>query len=141
MKFRNFKQSKPHRQKKIPARVPTRSIYLRRDNKNPSKVRFLTSRQPTVVKTISMKGSIYGRTNAKVIRNPVRSNSPLLGDTEQNYNPFLFDSRPPVVDRCVSRINRRQVLFARGVAGIGKRRSPGKDGHYAPSEGPCDRRI
>lgn len=141
MKFFKFR-SKPRKDshKKIARVAPTRSIYLRRSKLNPSEVKFFTKDKPAVLRTLSLKGAIRESTKRS------RSSSvgpilPLAPDEVRQFNPFLFPSRSEVSDHCSARLQRRSVLFASGVAGIGKRRSPGKDGHYGPSEGPCERRI
>lgn len=48
------------------------------------------------------------------------------------YRSPLLRVPAPVSD-CVVRSSRRSVLFASGIAGVGRRGSPGKNGHYARS--------
>lgn len=137
--FKRKNQDRPRQQIKNPRVDSTKSIYLRRTKNSLSAVQFFTKNMPSILKT-----AIFRQEGKNAQRKRSMDKSAQAGDIPTggaNYNPFLLNPEVQPRDVCVQRLVRRQVLFAQNVAGKNLKKSPGQGGHYAPSQGPCERRI
>lgn len=141
MKFKNFfkKSNRSDRpQQKIPRVDLTKSIYLRRTKKTGRyTVEFFQKNRPAILQT-----AVFRKEGKNAARKLQTRSTPLLpSDGDSGYNPFLLNPGASRNSVCDQRLQRREVLFATGIAGVNKRLSPGQGGSYKPSQGPCDRRI
>ena len=133
-RYKTKKKPEHHRRPSTNRGVQRTSIYRPPKVETPP-LRFFKEKGQTSRLVPSIKIKPYLPTVLRYYK-PLRFNQQLQTIIARDQNQFgsIFDPKQPLVkqlhEHCVKRAARTTALFANGIAGIGKRFSPGQGGTY-----------